>query len=326
MHSKINIFSLFDQILLLQNRTINGTLYVMSKQAVKDIFEVSLKVDSSNNGNSEILKEFLGEIGIDGISIVEYEIWPNTYLSLYFQSQERARALRKKLRAYHLNNVSVNLKRLRKDDWQTKWKKGFKPFVLTKSFGVVPMRLKKKYRFRRRKPLYIDTDLAFGTGLHATTRFMARFVERCTGRFSSFLDIGTGTGILAMIAAKCHASDITAIDICPRAVAVAKSNCIANECASINIKELDARKIKSKKRYDFVCANIITQDLIGMAEKIISLVKPGQYLAVSGISLNSYDCFRQAYAKYPLRCVKIEKGEGWVAILYKKLLETRRSK
>jgi len=298
----------------------------MSKQVKKDIFEVSLKVNISNKGKSEILKGFLVEIGIDSNSVVESEVWPDTYLSLYFQSQEKARALRKKLRAYHLNNVSVNLKRLRKEDWQTKWKKGFKPFVLTKSFGVVPMRLKKKYRFRGRNPLYIDTDIAFGTGLHATTRFMAQFVERCRGQFSSFLDIGTGTGILAMIAFKCHANDVTAIDIDPNAVAVAKRNCIANDCTSINVKVLDGQKIKSKKRYDFVCANIITQDLISMAEKIISLVKPGQYLAVSGISLNSYDCFRQAYAQYPLRCVKIEKGEGWVAILYKKLLETRRSK
>jgi len=291
----------------------------MSKQAVKDIFEVSLNVDSSNNGNSAILKEFLGEIGIDGNSIVEYETGPNTYLSMYFQSQEKAHALRKKLRAYHLNNVEVVLKRLRKDDWQTKWKKGFKPFVLTKSFGVVPLWSKKKYRFRGRKSLYIDTDLAFGTGLHATTRFMAQFVERCSGRFSSFLDIGTGTGILAMIAFKCCASDVTAIDISPQAIAVAKSNCIANECESIKVKVCDGQKIKSKKQYDFVCANIITQDLIAMAEKIVSLVKPGQYLAVSGISLNSYDVFRQAYAQYPLRCVKIEKGEGWVAILYKKV-------
>ena len=294
----------------------------MSKQAVKDVFEVALKVESSKDGNSEILKEFLNEIGIECHSIVEYETWPNTYLSLYFQSEEKARALRKKLKAFHLKNVSVLLKRLRKDDWQTKWKKEFKPFCLTKSFGVVPMWLRKKYRFRGRKPLYIDTDLAFGTGMHATTRFMAQFVERCAGQFNSFLDVGTGTGILAMIAFKCHADDVMAIDISPEAVAVAKSNCIINDCASINVKVLDVQKIKSKKRYDFVCANIITQDLISMAKKIISLVKPGQYLAVSGISLNSYDVFRQAYAQYPLRCVKIEKGEGWVAILYKKLLES----
>lgn len=290
----------------------------MSKPEGQDIFEVTLRVDSSNAGNIEILRGLLTGAGTDQKQIVECEIWPHTFLSIYFKSQQKARALKKKLRAFHLRHVSVILKRLCKSEWQTKWKKGFKPFILTKSFGVIPARLKKKYRFRGREPLYIDTDLAFGTGLHATTRFMAQFVERCKGRFHSFLDVGTGTGILAMIASKCHAQDITAIDISPEAVKVARSNFIANECASINIKVLDARKIKSKKRYDFVCANIITQDLIQMAEKIISLVKPGQYLAVSGISVNSYDVFRKAYACYPLRCIKIEKGEGWVGVLFKK--------
>lgn len=292
----------------------------MFKQDAKDIFEISLKVKSSNSGNIEILRGLLIGVGIDQREIVECKTWPDTFLSVYLKSQERARALRKKLKAFHLNHVSILLKRLRKDDWQTKWKKGLKPFVLTKTFGVVPMRLKKQYHFRGRRPIYIDTDLAFGTGLHATTRFMAQFVERCKGQFSSFLDIGTGTGILSIVAFKCNAQDITAIDISPQAVRVARLNCIANDCESIEIKVLDANKIKSKKKYDLVCANIITQDLIEMAEKIISLVKPGQYLAVSGISVNSYDVFRKAYDTYPLRCIKIEKGEGWVAVLYKKVI------
>jgi ribosomal protein L11 methyltransferase len=136
------------------------------------------------------------------------------------------------------------------------------------------------------------------------------------------LDVGTGTGILAIVASKCNGNDINAIDMCPEAVKVAKSNFISNGCASINIKVLDARRIKSKKKYDYVSANIITHDLIAMAEKLISLVKPGQYLAVSGISLSSYDLFRKAYARYPLRCVKIEKGEEWVAVLYKKFVDS----
>jgi len=304
--------------LLLQNLSINDILYVMFVRSGKDIFEVSLRIKQSNTGNIEILKGLLTGLGVDQNQIVECEAWPYIFLSIYFKSQQKARTLKGKLAALRLRHVLIILKRLRKRDWQTKWKEGFKPFVLTKSFGVVPMRLKNKYRLRGRTPLYIDTDLAFGTGLHATTRFIAQFIDRCTGRFKSFLDVGTGTGILAMIASKSHAHDIMAIDINPGAVKVARSNFIANECTSIHTKVLDARKIKSNKKYDFVCANIITQDLITMAKKIISLVKPGQYLAVSGISVNSYDVFRKAYAGYPLRCIKIEKGEGWVAVLYKK--------
>lgn len=291
----------------------------MSEGRTQNVFEVTLKVNSSEAGNIEILKGLLAGIGIDKNVIVECEEWPDTRLSVYFDSQARARVLQKQLRAFHLRYVGVTLKRLKKRDWQTKWKRDFKPFALTKTLGVVPMWLKKKHQLRGRILIYIDTNVAFGTGLHATTRFMAQFVERCKGRYESFIDLGTGTGILAMIASKCGADDIDAIDISPEAVKVARSNFIENECASIRIKVADAHKIKTGKQYDFVCANIITQDLIRMATKIIGLVKPGKYLAVSGISLNSYGVFRRAYAKYPLRCIKIEKGEGWVAILFKKV-------
>ncbi len=100
---------------------------------------------------------------------------------------------------------------------------------------------------------------------------------------------------------------------------MAKQNCIENDCTFIDVRVANAHKYRAKKQYDFVAANIITQDLIQMGEKLVDLVKPGQYLAVSGISLQSYGVFRQAYAQYPLRCVKIEKGEGWAALLYKKI-------
>jgi len=290
----------------------------MSARQTQVTFEVALRVNSLDIGSIEILRGLLSGIGVDEESIIECEEWPYTRLSVYFNSQAKACIFQKKLRELHLRHVAVTIKPLYKKDWQAKWKREFKPFALTKTFGVVPMWLKKKYRPRVWIPIYIDTTVAFGTGLHATTRFMSQFVERCRGRFSSFLDLGTGTGILAMIAAKCGTEDVTAIDISREAVEVAKANCIENKCTLVNVKVADVQKYKTKKQYDFVCANIITQDLIRMAKKIISLVKPGKYLAVSGISLNSYEVFRQAYAQYPLRCIKIEKGEGWVAILYKK--------
>ena len=283
------------------------------------IFEVTLKTDSTDTGNIAVLKRLLSNTGVDEGTVIECEQWPYTGLSVYFQSQIKAISLAKRLRAFHLNDVSVTFKSLEKKDWQTKWKKEFKPFPLTQTFEVIPFAYKHKRRLRGRMPVYIDTDLAFGTGLHATTRFMAQFIERRRGKSVSFLDIGTGTGILAIIAEKCGAKDIKAIDISKDAVKIAGQNCIENDCFCVDIKMADVQKYRTKKQYDFVAANIITQELIRTADKLVSFVKPGKYLAVSGISLNSYDIFRQAYARYPLRCVKIEKGEGWVAILYKKI-------
>jgi len=282
-------------------------------------YEIALRSDSPGIGHAEILRGVLVNTGIPEKKIIECNEWPDAFLSVYFRSQPKARALQKKLRALGLKGVAVILKTLHKKDWQAKWKKEFRPFALTENFGVVPLWMKHQHRLRGREPIYIDTNAAFGTGLHATTRFMAQFVDRCRGRFTSFLDVGTGTGILAMIAAKNGADDVTAIDICREAVEVARSNCVENECPSIDIKVADVQTYGTRKRYDFVCANLITQDLVRMASKIIRLVKPGKYLAVSGISFNNYGTFRRAYARHPLRCLKIERGEGWVAVLYKKL-------
>ena len=282
-------------------------------------YEVSMKTNSANIENIEILKRLLLNIGISCDEVIECAQWPHATLSVYFKSKIKALSLKRRLGAFHLKNISLALKSLEKHDWQTKWKREFKPFSLTKTFGVVHLRYKHKHRLRGKTPIYIDTDLAFGTGLHATTRFMAQFIERTRGKFGSFLDLGTGTGILAMIAEKCGIKDVKGIDICKDAVKVARKNCIENDCSYVDITLGDAQKYQTKKQYDFVAANIITQELIRMADKIVSFVKPGKYLAVSGISSNNYDIFRQAYSRYPLRCIKIEKGEGWVAILYKKI-------
>ena len=71
-----------------------------------------------------------------------------------------------------------------------------------------------------------------------------------------------------MIAFKCGAKDVTAIDVCKDAVNVAKKNCIRNKCLPIEVRIADAYKYPTTKRYDFVAANIITQDLIGLGKKL----------------------------------------------------------
>jgi ribosomal protein L11 methyltransferase len=281
-------------------------------------YEFMIRVLSAEIVKIEILKGVLTRLGVGYDQIVECEQWPYTRLSVFLSSGIKAKALRKKLRGFALKGIRTSIKFLKRNDWQTKWKRDFKPLVLTPVFGVVPMWLKKKYRPRGRVAVYIDTTLAFGTGMHATTRFMAGLVERCQRKVASLLDVGTGSGILAIVAAKCGIKDVTAVDISPDAVATAKINFMENDCPWIKVKAADIQEAPMAKQYDFVCANIITQDLIRMGERIVSLVKPGKYLAVSGISEMSYPVFRQAYARYPLKCLKVEKGDGWTAVLYKK--------
>src|SRR5690606_13567455 len=111
-------------------------------------------------------------------------------------------------------------------------------------------------------PLYIDPGMAFGTGTHETTRIAAELMVDAiqSENVSSVLDVGTGTGILAMIAAKSGARAIDAIDIDPESERVANENFARNGCAEIRASTTPLETIQ--KQYQMVVANIIDGVLI----------------------------------------------------------------
>ena len=275
-------------------------------------------------GRRKFCMIFFSELELKPDEIIELSKEGEIVLSVYTRRREQADRIRRKLRQFKLKNVVVSRKALKKQDWQTVWKKDFKPFPISKTFDVVPTWLKTKHKLKKsRQPVYIDTSIAFGTGMHATTRFMAQFVERCKGRYKSFFDIGTGTGILSIMASKCGAEDVHAIDISAGAIKVARQNMADNDAKGIKFRAVDFTKHKVNRSFDFVVANLVTQDLVHFKNKILQCVKPNQYLAVSGISLNGYASFREAFDPLPLHCLKIEKGEGWVGVLYKHVSRKR---
>ena len=217
-------------------------------------------------------------------------------------------SVKSKIKRLKLKKVNVCVKTLRDQDWLTKWKDDSKPYDLTDRLMVVPTVLRKKYKPRKKEFIYLDSGLAFGTGLHATTRFMVQFIEKCNGKFESFLDVGTGSGILSIVAYKNGAHYLEAIDIKKDAIKVAKENFATNQCTIKRAIALSVEKYKPKDKFDYVAANLITHDLIASKRKLLSLVKKNKYLAVSGISVVNYPLFRSYFDKLPLRCLKIEKS------------------
>jgi len=289
------------------------SLFIMEKI----IYELSLESLRSYPGALDILKNILRNLGVKEHQLIELKDFDKSFFILYFNKKKQAQSLTRRLKKLNLKYVILRLKVVKQSEWENKWRDDFQPFSLTRTFNVVPLELKKKY-MTRKTPIYLGAGLAFGTGLHATTRFMAQFIETCRGHFETFLDIGTGTGILAIMASKCGAQDIHAIDLNRDVINVAKGNFKENECHVPFLKAINFSKFNPSQQYDFVAANLITQDLIDFRPKILSLVNPGKYLAVSGISLHNYARLKTAYQDLPLRCLKIEKKEGWVGILYQK--------
>jgi ribosomal protein L11 methyltransferase len=284
----------------------------------KKVFEVSLGLPRNSKAGIEILKRILINLGLAVEDLIEQEIDGRQTVSFYCPSRRSAELSVIKLSKLKLRGLRVRSDVLYQDDWLTRWKKDWKPFALTKKTDVVPVWCVDDYVIGKRPYIFLDTISSFGTGLHETTRFMAQFVEMLQGKFTSCLDIGTGTGILALVALKGGAKEVHAVDIDEMCIKAANANFKVNGYSGELITLHDVSKFKTKKTFDFVMANLITHDLVRMKQKILSLVKPDGWLAVSGVSLENLPILRQGFSKLPLRCVKIKKGTKWSAVLFKR--------
>jgi len=279
-----------------------------------------LQIQLKNEQAKALIMVVLLNLGYAEGDLVNSSINGKSTVELFDEYSQKLERLKKLFVKLGLVGVKINLRRLLPKDWLTLWKSQWKPAPLTKRLDVVPVWYKDKYKPRGGCDyVLMDTLLSFGTGLHETTQFMAQFIEDQAGNFKSFLDIGTGTGILALVALKYGARDVLGIDIGQLSVQAALDNMKANQLF-FKAQLTDVKKYRSKKTYDFVAANLITEDLIEHAPKIVSFVKDGGLLAVSGISLDNLSKLRQAFLSLPLKCRKISKGQQWSGLLFRKTM------
>ncbi len=138
--------------------------------------------------------------------------------------------------------------------------------------------------------IYIDPRRAFGDGKHPTTvlcmKFLAAHLHSLPpGERSglTLMDIGTGTGILSILAARYGLRDITGIDIHDRAVQCARENLAANGCEFVNVMHGDLAVFDAGRRFDIVLANIITDVILEFFDRIVAMVRGGGLLIMSGI-------------------------------------------
>jgi ribosomal protein L11 methyltransferase len=297
---------------------INKSRVIFQERVPKIIYQ--LQFQSDNAQGLGLSRAVLLNLGFEEKDLISSESNGKKAFELFNENKTNLERVRKLFGRLSLAGVKVHQRRLYPKDWLTLWKSNWKPAPLTKKLDVVPVWYRNKYKPRKgRDHILMDTLLSFGTGLHETTRFMAQFIEDRRWDFKSFLDIGTGTGILALVAIKYGAQDVRGIDIGALSVKAARDNMKVNQ-SYFQVVKSDIKKYQPKMKFDFVAANLITEDLIEHAQKIISLVKEGGLLAVSGISLDNFEKLRNAYSLLPLKCLKISKGRQWSGILYQKAM------
>lgn len=148
-----------------------------------------------------------------------------------------------------------------------------------------------------RSIISIPPDMAFGTGHHATTasvlRLLVDFSKSLKGKAWTLCDLGTGSGVLAIAAAKLGAADIFGCDFDPHAVRVARHNVRRNRVQDVRIEEADVLRWKNSRRYDCVAANLFSDVLIAAFPRIVRIMKPGGTVLVSGIlKSQAAECLR----------------------------------
>jgi len=210
------------------------------------------------------------------------------------------------------------------EDWGKKWKSFFTSFHITPSLIIKPSWETAAAQNRGGKPrpavIEMDPGLAFGTGHHASTQLalmlLEELIQNRAGKFPKVLDVGTGSGILAMACGLFGAEEILALDNDPDAVETARQNIMSNKLGDKIV--VSGRDIKSLQAgFDIVVANITHDTLTALAEILASLVNPDGFLVLSGILKGSQEqSIHETYTQLGLKLIKKLAQDEWAAMLF----------
>lgn len=205
------------------------------------------------------------------------------------------------------------------EDWATSWKEYYKPVKIGKRTVIVP--LWEPYTPQENEVVVtIDPGMAFGTGMHETTRLCALLLERYMKSGLDVLDVGTGSGILAICMAKYGASQVMAYDIDPMAVKEAEKNAELNAVNNMTCKVSDllAKETNEGRMYDLVCANIVPDIVIRLLGQIPKFLKKDALLICSGIVESRVEEVIEEAKKHDLVLLDQEKENDWCGVVFRK--------
>jgi len=235
-----------------------------------------------------------------------------------FADHASAKRAIRKLRTDHA--LAAELEEVIGDAWRDAYKEHFAPFRLTERVTVAPPWDVPKAKGKG-IVLVLDPGRAFGTGLHATTSLVAGALDRSRLAGASVLDVGTGSGILALVALALGAERAVAIDNDPDVIEVATENAERNGLADrLRVSTTPVERVR--ERFDVVLANIETKVLRPLAKPIVSRVAKGGALHLSGILDGEHAALREHYEAFGLDPTETKKqgdaaGEAWVLLSFR---------
>lgn len=225
------------------------------------------------------------------------------------------------------NKVSWTCEPLVDSNWQESWKESFRPLYFENELVVFPP-WENKEGFKEPFKLEIDPGMAFGTGQHETTQLCLSLAIglKILKPHISVLDVGTGSGILALAAALYGCCPILGIDVDPSSIHIAKSNALANQLQTkTTFSDIALEQLVSPQKdfpsppYDLIFANIQLTPLLNLLPILSECLKTEGKIIFSGILSNEVDIFVNAFHKNGIRLIEKRTKNDWVGFLCAKM-------
>lgn len=287
-----------------------------------DFIEISLPLDGEaaeavcelfeKHGGGAVVETRLRADPESGTALPEPEHWVRTYVPAG-DVEARARVeqgLWYLSRIYPLPEASVRL--LAEANWAESWKSHFTPQRIGERFLIVPSWLEAEPR-PDDLVIRLDPGMSFGTGLHPTTRLCLKALETWVTPGSTVLDVGTGSGVLAIGASLLGAERVVAVDIAPTAVETATANAAANgvEIETV-VGQADALGAEA---FDTVVANLLSVTIKEAAGELYDSVLSGGRLIASGVLEDQVAEVSEALTAYGFLTPSVELSGDWAALV-----------
>jgi ribosomal protein L11 methyltransferase len=237
------------------------------------------------------------------------------------------RALEPKLRAgfdeiemYGIDTApaEIRIAKVKREDWAESWKKYFKTIKIGRKLLIKPSWSEVKPA-KGQAVVVLDPGLSFGTGQHPTTSYCLAQIVAAAQPGASLLDIGCGSGILAISAAKLGYAPVEAFDFDPVAVRIAQANIRRNRVdRKILCRRQDLTKLplQSAKQFNVICANLVADLLIDQSTRILNRLAPQGRLIVAGILATQFKEVRTAFEKKGLTLLDTKTEREWQSALF----------
>lgn len=212
---------------------------------------------------------------------------------------------------------SMEIHEIPDKNWNEEWMKYYKPVHITDHLTIVPQWIDYPPK-ENEKIVLLDPGVAFGTGTHETTKLCLSVLDSIIRKDNTILDIGTGSGILAITALLLGAKSADAIDIDPLSVKAAKENAKLNHMDEYLTVKLGNLLDQVKGQYDVITANIVADVIISLLADIKPFMKPNGVLILSGIIREREADVSTALTQYNYSIVEKHQDGEWFAFVVKK--------